>query len=198
MARRVKPLMKRHAAWVAVAALAVAACATTYSRDITIDYDHSADLASYRTYGFTNQVGTDRAGYTTLVTKYFKDAVSREMQQRGYVYDESDPDLLVNFYTNVHEVNDVRRTPYVGYSYFSYRYGLYGTWPLYEDAYTDTYKVGTVSVDIVDGEKMQLVWQGVAEGRLTEADLKNQHMAIDSAVGELFQRFSGTAAPTKG
>ena len=45
---------------------------------------------------------------------------------------------------------------------------------------------------------MQLVWQGVAEGRITEADLKNQQQAIDSAVGELFQPFSGTAAPAKG
>jgi hypothetical protein len=190
--------MKRHAALIAVAAIALAACATTAGPDITIDYDHTANLASYRTYGFTNQVGTDRAGYTTLVTKYFKDAVNREMQQRGYVYDESDPDLLINFYTNVREVNDVRRTPYMGYGYYSYRYGLYGTWPLYGDAYPATYKVGTVNLDIVDGEKMQLVWQGVAEGRITKADLKNQQMAIDAAVGELFQRFSGTAAPAKG
>jgi hypothetical protein len=189
--------MKRHAAWIAAAAIAVAGCATTYTPDISVDYDHTADLASYRTFGFTNQLGTDRAGYTTLVTKYFKDAVSREMEKRGYTYDETDPDLLVNFYTNVREVNDVHRTPYMGYSYFNYRYGLYGTWPLYESAYPVTYKVGTVNVDIVDGEKMQLVWQGVAEGRITQEDLKNQKQAIDAAVGEIFQRFSGTAAPEK-
>jgi hypothetical protein len=192
--------MKWHMAWVGVAAAALTACATTtYRPDISIDYDRSADLGSYRTYGFTSQVGTDRAaGYTTLVTKYFKDAVNREMRERGYVYDETDPDLLVNFYTNVREVNDVRRTPYMGYGYFSYRYGMYGTWPFYDDIYPVTYKVGTVSVDIVDGEKMQLVWQGVAEGRIAKSDLKNQQSAIDSAVGELFQRFSGTAAPASG
>jgi hypothetical protein len=189
--------MKRHAAWIAAAAIAIAGCATTYSPDISVDYDHTANLASYRTFGFTNQLGTDRAGYTTLVTKYFKDAVSREMEKRGYEYDEKDPDLLVNFYTNVREVNDVQRTPYMGYSYFNYRYGLYGTWPLYENAYPVTYKVGTVNVDIVDGEKMQLVWQGVAEGRITQEDLKNQQQGIDAAVREIFQRFSGTAAPEK-
>jgi Domain of unknown function (DUF4136) len=193
--------MKFHAAWIAAAAIGLMGCATTYNPDISIDYDHSADLASYRTFGFTNQLGTDRAGYTTLVTKYFKDAVSREMEKRGYEYDPTDPDLLVNFYTNVREVNDVHQAPYMpymGYSYFNYRYGLYGTWPLYENAYPVTYKVGTVSVDIVDGEKMQLVWQGVAEGRITQEDMKNQQQAIDAAVGELFQRFSGTAAPAKG
>lgn len=186
--------MKRHAAWIAAAAIALAGCATTAGPDVTIDYDRSADLASYRTYGFPEQVGTDRAGYTTLVTKYFKEAVSREMEKRGYEYDETDPDLLVNFYTNVRDVNEVHRTPYFGYGYFDYRYGLYGTWPFYEQAYPVTYKVGTVSIDIVDGEKMQLIWQGVAEGRITKADMKNRRLAIDSAVAEVFQRYSGTAS----
>jgi len=49
--------------------------------------DETVDLASYKTYGFPEEVGTDRAGYSTLVTRYFKDAVNREMQRRGFVYD---------------------------------------------------------------------------------------------------------------
>ncbi len=189
--------MKCNVSWVAAAALALAGCATTAARDITVDYDHSADLTSYRTYGFPNQVGTDRAGYSTLVTGYFKDAVNREMQKRGYVYDEKDPDLLVNFFSNVREVTDARTTPrvYLGYGYYSYRYGLYGGWPLYdEDVNAVRYKVGTVNLDIVDGERMQLIWGGVAEGRITQADMKNPRVAIDAAVAELFQRFSGVAA----
>jgi hypothetical protein len=186
--------MRHRAAGIAAAVVALAGCATSTGPDITIDYDRAADLASYRTYGFPEEVGTDRAGYTTLVTKYFKDAVNREMQKRGYVYDETDPDLLVNFYSNVREVTDVRTRPYMGYGYYGYRYGLYGTWPFYEDTYAVQYKVGTVNIDIVDGERMQLIWEGVAEGRITEADLKNQRLAIDSAVGELFQRFSGVAS----
>lgn len=190
--------MRRNTSWIAAAALALAACATTAGRDVTIDYDRSADLHSYKTYGFPEEVGTDRAGYTTLVTKYFKDAVHREMQERGYVYDEADPDLLVNFYSNVREETDLRRRPYMGYGYYSYRYGLYGTWPFYEDSYPVQYKVGTVNIDIVDGERMQLIWEGVAEGRITEADVKNQRLAIDAAVGELFQRFSGTASHASG
>jgi hypothetical protein len=84
--------MRRNTAWIAIAALVLAAGATTTKRDIRIDYDRSADLGSYRTYGFPETVGTDRAGYSTLVTGYFKDAINREMQKRGYVYDEEDPD----------------------------------------------------------------------------------------------------------
>jgi hypothetical protein len=192
--------MRSNTAWIAAAALALVGCATTTGPGITVDYDRTSDLGSYRTYGFVDEVGTDRAGYSTLVTRYFKDAVNREMQRRGYVYDEEDPDLLVNFFSNVREVTDVRTTPSAsfGYGYYGYRYGLYGAWPLYDqDIQTVRYKVGTVNLDIVDGERMQLIWEGVAEGRITRDDMKNPRLAIDAVVAELFQRFSGSAARGK-
>jgi hypothetical protein len=189
--------MRCSAAWIAAAALALAACATTGGPDVRIDYDRTADLGSFTTYGFPEEVGTDRAGYSTLVTKYFKDAVNREVQQRGYVYDEEDPDLLVNFFSNVREVTDVRATPRA-YGYYGYRYGLYGAWPLYDqDVDLVRYTVGTVNIDIVDGERMQLIWEGVAEGRITRDDMKDPRAAIDAAVAELFQRYSGVAASGK-
>ena len=187
----------RHAkAWIAAAAaLALAGCATTSGPDITVDYDRAADLGSYKTYGFPEQVGTDRAGYSTLVTQYFKDAVRREMERRGYAYDAEDPDLLVNFFSNVREVTDVRRTPNFGYGYYGYRYGLYGGWPMYDERVeTVRYKVGTVNLDIVDGERMQLIWEGVAEGRITPEDMKNVRVTVDAVVAELFQRYSGVAS----
>jgi hypothetical protein len=192
--------MNRINAWLAAAALALAGCATTTGPDIRVDYDRTADLASYKSYGFPEEVGTDRAGYSTLVTQYFKQAVHREMQARGYVFEENDPDLLVNFFANVREVTDVRRTPgmYPAYGYYGYRYGLYGAWPYYEDDIDVVrYKVGTANVDIVDGERMQLIWEGVAEGRITEDAMKNPRAAIDAVVAELFQRYSGVAAGGK-
>ncbi len=41
---------------------------------------------------------------------------------------------------------------------------------------------------------MQLIWEGVAEGRITREDMKNPQAAIDTVVAELFQRFSGGAS----
>ena len=186
--------MRRHVAWIATAAVALAGCATTAGPDIRVDYDRTADLGSYKTYGFPEEVGTDRAGYSTLVTMYFKNAVNREMQRRGFVYDETDPDLLVNFFSNVRNVRERRRVP-AGYGYYGYRRGLYGTWPYYDHYSVPVeYKVGTANIDIVDGERMQLVWEGVAEGRITEEDLKNPRVTVDAVVAELFQRFSGVAS----
>lgn len=186
--------------WIAVATLALSACATTTGPDYTIDYDRSANLGSFETYGFPEELGTDRAGYSTLITTYFKNAVNREMQKRGYTLDEKDPDLLVNFFANVRDVTDVRSTPRVsmGYGYYGYRYGLYGAWPMYgEDVDEVHYKMGTANIDIVDAERMQLIWEGVAEGRITREDMKNPQAAIDAVVAELFLRFPGSAAKGK-
>ncbi len=186
--------------WMAVASLALSACATTTGPDYTIDYDRSADLGSFRTYGFPDELGTDRAGYSTLITTYFKNAVNREMARRGYTLDEKDPDLLVNFFSNVRDVTDLRSTPRVSmsYGYYGYRSGLYGAWPMYgEDVDTVHYKVGTANIDIVDAERMQLIWEGVAEGRIGREEMKNPQPAIDAIVSELFLRFPGSASRGK-
>ena len=55
-------------------------------------------------------------------------------------------------------------------------------------------QVGTVNVDIIDGERMQLIWEGVAEGRITRDDLENPRVVVDTVVAELFQRLSGVAS----
>ena len=186
--------------WLAGVAVALSACATTSGQDYSIDYDRSADLGSFRTYGFPEELGTDRAGYSTLITTYFKTAVNREMQRRGYTLDEKDPDLLINFFSNVRDVSDVRSSPQVamGYGYYGYRYGLYGAWPMYGgDVTTVHYKVGTANIDIVDAERMQLIWEGVAEGRISREDMKNSQAAIDAVVTELFLRFPGSASKGK-
>lgn len=184
-----------------IAALAVLAACTTGPR-IRVDYDRAADFANYRTYNFAPELGTDRAGYSTLVTGHFKRAVSREMEARGYTLATDNPDLLVNFFTSMRERTDTQSTPrlVLGTGYYSHRLGLYTAWPLYgRDVTTTTYRVGTASIDVVDARRKQLVWEGVAEGRLTDKVLENPAPAIDSAVADIFRQYparAGTAAAT--
>lgn len=164
--------------------------------DIRTDYDRSADFSAYETYGFPDELGTDRAGYSTLITTYFRQAVDNEMQSRGYRYTEADPDLLVNFFANARHVTTVRSRPrmWVSYGYFGYRYGMYSAWPLYaENVDTAHYRIGTANIDIVDADRGQLIWEGVAEGRLTRSVMENPRPAIESVVAELFSRYPGRA-----
>jgi hypothetical protein len=176
-------------------ALVLAGCAT--APNVRTDFDRTANFTGYQTYGFPPETGTDRAGYSTLITGHFKRAVDREMQARGYRYDADKPDLLVNFFASSTERTDVQSTPRVsfGAGYYSYRLGLYTEWPLYrQDVTTLHYKVGTASIDVVDAARKQLVWEGRAEGRLTNRMLENPGPAIDKAVSDIFTKYPVSAA----
>jgi hypothetical protein len=178
-----------------VAAALLSGCAALRP-DIRTDYDRAADFSAYETYGFPDELGTDRAGYATLITTHFRQAVDHEMQSRGYRYTETQPDLLVNFFANVRYVTTVRSRPrmWVSYGYYGYRYGMYSAWPLYaEDVDTVHYRIGTANIDIVDADRGQLIWEGVAEGRLTSEVMENPQPAIESVVAELFSRYPGRA-----
>src|SRR3954468_20809566 len=135
-------------------AVLCAGCATQRQADIHVNQAPDADLSSYSTFGFPEQTGTDRGGYSTIVTNDFKTAVREQMEMRGYRYVDANPSLLVNFYANVRERTEVRSRPGVGaggVGYYGYRYGLYSAWPLYEnEVETVTYPIGTANIDIVD------------------------------------------------
>ncbi len=48
---------------------------------------------------------------------------------------------------------------------------------------------GTLSIDLVDAKHKQLVWQGVAEGEVSDESQRNPGPAIDNVVAELFSNF---------
>lgn len=185
-----------------VAALAMlAACASKPT--IRANTDPSANLSSYKTYTFAEKTGTDRPEYSTPITGYFKEAIRREMDARGYRFVEGgEADLLVNFNANARENVDLRSTPGPTYGYYGYRTGMYGMYGGYYGAgvavapeiETVRYRVGTANVDVVDMKKKQLVWEGIAEARLTEKMMKDPRTAISGVVTEMFAQFSGRAA----
>lgn len=178
---------------------ALAGCAS--GPTIHSDYDRSVDFSPYQTYGYARELGTDRAGYSTLITGHFKRAVSRELEARGYRHVEADPDLLVNFFVSIGEQTDIRSTPAptMGAGYYGYRYGLYTAWPAYSsDVTTVTYKVGTANIDVIDAKRRQLVWEGVAEGRISDEALEDPGPAIDAVVTELFATYPARAGAAAG
>jgi hypothetical protein len=189
---------------VALGALVLAGCAAP-KPTLRSDYDRSADFATYRTYAYVDPVGTDKAGYSSIITQHFKNAIDTEMSARGYRKVDADPDLLVNFHANATEKVDVRSTPTptmgmgVGYGgYYGYRGSMYAAWPMYtNDVSTVRYQVGTLNVDVVDARRKQLVWEGVAEGKLRKETMQNPEPAIRSVINQLYQSYPGRATPAQ-
>ncbi len=175
------------AAAAATAALALAGCATVPEVRTTVE--PGVDLAQYRTFAFYSPLGTDRAGYQTIVSQHLKAAARRELEARGLRYDEAAPQLLVNFNAALTERVRVTPAPTLGYyGYYSYRWGLYGGWPLVQQEVT-TYREGTVNVDLVDAARKQLVWEGVVVGTVTQKAIDDLQGSLDEAVRLAFKRF---------
>ena len=164
---------------------ALAACAS--GPKVRADADPSANFASYRTFGFFEQLATDKSKYSTMLTTRLKDAARRELQARG-LQEAAQPQLLLNFNTNVENRTDVQSTASTGF--YGYRGGMYGAWGGYpQDVYTTHYQEGTLAIDVVDSSKSQLVWQGVAQARLTKTMLENPGATIDSVVADIFAKY---------
>ena len=163
-----------------------AACAS--KPEIRADGDPSVNLASYKSFGFFEKLSTDKSKYSTMITTRLKDATRRELTKRGY--QESDqPQLLVNFSTNVENRTEVQSSG-ASAGFYGYRAGMYGAWGGYpQDVYTTHYQQGTLAIDVVDAAKQQLVWQGVAQARLTKDMIENAAATIDSVVTDIFAKY---------
>jgi hypothetical protein len=166
----------------------VAACSS--GPTIRADGDPSVDFTQYKTFGFFDQLSTDKSKYATMLTGRLKDATRAELGKRG-IQEAPQPQLLVNFSTNVENRTEVQSTgTSASYGFYGYRAGMYGAWGGYpQDVYTTHYQQGTLAIDLVDSQKKQLVWQGVAQARLTQKMLDNPGAAIGSVVTDIFEKY---------
>jgi hypothetical protein len=180
------------AAVMAAGLLALAGCAAV-GPEIRTDYDEGTDFSRYATFAFMERTerGESRS-YDTLDDRRVIAAVSRELEARGYRRAEENPDLLVNFAITTEDVQKVQRVPssFVPPPWYGWRGGYYYPWPHYSyETYIDSYQRGTLYIDLVDAERRQLVWEGSAAGRVTQAALEDPAGAVDSAVTEIFARY---------
>ncbi len=180
----------RRTATLALAAALLVACAT--GPEIRRDINPAADFASYKTFGYFSPLATDRAGYESVFTGRLKGATRRVMESKGYVYRETAPDLLLNFFANEQERQEIRSMPSMGY--YGYRRGYYGGFGM-STIETVTYREGTLTVDVVEAKRKLLVWQAIAEGSVSNEARNNPGAAIDAAVSEMMAPLPAAGRP---
>lgn len=166
--------------------LALWGCVT--GPEVRVDADPGANMRSYRTFAFFDPLSTDSGPYASLISTRLKQATHAQLERLGFAYlPEGEPDLRVNFFLNIEDKQRLRSTPSSGY--YGYRAGSYSTWGGYPHTETVDYRKGTLSVDLVDARRKQLVWQGVAEGEVSDEGMKNPGPGIDQAVTKIFSNF---------
>ncbi len=153
------------------------------------DYDPGADFGAFQTWNFIEDAGPDYAGYESLFTRYMLEAITIEMDKRGYVKSDN-PDLLVNFNAYIQDKTKVTTTsaPMAG-GYYGYRGGHYGAWGGYgygTETRVSQYTEGTFNIDIIDANRHQLVWEAVGVGRITSKVRDNVRKTVMEGVPNFF------------
>ena len=176
--------------------LVLAACSS--GPTIKSDYDPSVDFSQYKTYNFFKPMGIENPNYSSLLGQMFRQAISKEMEARGYTL-SPDPDLLMNVSAQLEDKTKVTTysDPYYG-GYYGYRAGFYDPWYGYGGGtrtHVSQYTEGTVNIDMVDANQKRMVWEGVAIGRVNE-DQSNEEVraAINAGVAEMFANYPFRAA----
>ena len=171
----------RFAPMVMVTALALVGCAAS-GPTIRSDVDPRADFSSFRTFGFYPI--TAPAGYSGFIARYLEEAISREMIARGYTRAEA-ADLMINFHIQARDAVEVTQTPA---TYYGWRTGYrWGAVPY--ETNVRQYTEGTLNVDLVDRARGQLVWAGVAVGRVKQKSLDDPQPAINAVIAQIFERY---------
>jgi hypothetical protein len=182
--------MTIRSSWVrglAIAGLVTLLAACASRPQIRTQSAPALDILKYQTFGFVEHPDTDKSGYTTLTTRYLKDAVAREMQARGYKQSEQ-PDLLVNFSTGSKDKVEGSSWPDIGVGWGRRSRG-WGWGGSFGGRDIRTVTEGSLTIDVVDQQHKELIWSGTAKGRVTSKSENNPQPAIDEAVAAIFAKY---------
>ena len=146
--------------------------ASCSSVSVNADYDKNATFDNYKTYAY-NKTSIDKVEISDLDKKRILRSIDETMTSKGFVKSET-PDILINFFTKEREQVDVNQ--------FNSRWGYgwgFGWNPYFWGGSTsiNRYTEGTLTIDMIDAKKKELVWQGIGEGTLTKcAEKKDENI----------------------
>jgi uncharacterized protein DUF4136 len=152
------------------------------AQQVKTDYDRSANFGQYKTYSW-ERVKTKDA----LDVDRIKSAVNAALAAKGWTQVDSGGDVSIV----AMEITRNQQTLNTFYDGFGGGWGWrrFGGGGLGEaTTTTDTYKVGTVVVDLFDTKTKQLIWRGASSDTLSNNSDKNIKN-LDKGVEKMFKQF---------
>jgi hypothetical protein len=155
---------------------------TASAQQVKTDYDRGTNFTQYKTYSWEH-----------IKTKYpldegrIKDAVNAALAAKGWTQVNSGGDVSIV----AMEITQNQQTLNTFYDDFGGGWGWrrFGGGGFGEaTTTTDTYKVGTVVIDLFDSKTKQLIWRGSSSDTLSNNSDKNIQN-LDKGVDKLFKHF---------
>ena len=147
----------------AIAAGALLFATAVFGQHVKTDYDRTTDFSQYKSYSWEKVQTQD-----PLWVERIKSAVNADLTAKGFTEVASGGDVAVVAI----EMTKTQRSLNTFYD------GFGGGWRFggeFGDATTtvDTYKVGTLVVDLFDAKTKKLMWRGSASDTLSDKSDKN-------------------------
>jgi Domain of unknown function (DUF4136) len=156
----------------------------SFAQQVKTDYDRSANFEQYKTYSW-GQVHTPNPLWVDRI----KAAVNSALAAKGWTQVESGGNVSIM----AMEITKDHRTLNTYYDNFGGGWGWRrggGFGDSFGDATTteDTYRVGTLVVDLFDTNSKKLIWRGSSSDTLSDKSEKNIKN-LDKGVEKMFDRF---------
>ena len=191
-------------ATITVAVLATLLAACSPSVKVRTDTDPGVNMSQFKSYDFFSQMGIEGEGYSNLLGQHFRDAISSQMNSRGFSKSGT-PQLQINVSIGAEDKVRVNTysDPYLHGGYYGGRgYGYYGSPWHYGGGTTRTtvhqYTEANVYIDLVETADHKMVWQGVATFTVTDKMQEQLRQTIHDTVDKVFTQFPIAAPATSG
>ena len=155
----------------------------SFAQQVKTDYDRGADFSQFKTYTWEKVQTQDQ-----LWVDRIKEAVNTALAAKGLTPVESGGDMAI-VAIEMTKNQQTLNTFYDGFGGgWGWRRG--GGFGGFGDATTttDTYKVGTLVVDMFDAHTKKLVWRGSASDTLSDKSDKNIKN-LDKGVQKMFDHY---------
>ena len=158
-------------------AMFFALTAASFAQQVKTDYDHNANFGQYKTYSWEKVQTKD-----PLMVDRIKEAVNGALTAKGWTQVESGGDVSVV----AMEITQNQQTLNTFYDGFGggWRWGGFGD----ATTTTETYKVGTLVVDLFDAKTKNLIWRSSSSDTLSNNSDKNTKN-LDKGVQKMFAHF---------
>jgi hypothetical protein len=156
-------------------------------QQVKTDYDRAANFTQYKTYSWQHVKTRD-----PLDVDRIKNAVNAALAAKGWTQVDSGGDasiVAVEMTRDQQTLNTFYDGLGGGWGWRRFGGGGFGE----ATTTTETYKVGTVVVDLFDTKSKQLIWRGSASDTLSNNSDKNIKN-LDKSIEKMFQHFPPNAS----
>lgn len=158
--------------------LASALSMSSMAQDVRTDYDHHANFSQFHTYYWAKVQTED-----PLWQQRIEDAVDKDLQAKGWQRVDSNGDVAVT------AVGATRNQQQYQTFYNSLGPGwFWGGFGPEATTTVQTYRTGTLVLDMYDAHNKRLLWRGTASDSLSDKPEKNEHK-LDKSVDKMLDHF---------